>query len=259
MKKTNFTLIELLVVIAIIGILAGMLLPSLNSARESAKSAACMSNCKTIASAEQMYASENDDFFVPYTSKGTLWYSAAGTVWPVFARCLGMPEECADYDAAIIEDFQCPSAKGRARDYYYDINGVRHYNMITSYVMNGLGGWSGVDGGGPRAADGGSGETTYVTGQKMSQIRNPSRLIDWLDGTSPWSGNIFLSDCTLYKTYEETEEETTGERVVAYRHTKSANAAFFDGHAAKMVYRAIEWDGNMSDEIAAHWINRDIE
>ena len=69
-RRKSFSLIELLITIAIIAILAGILLPALNSARKKAISINCISNLKNTGMIMNLYADAFDDWLVPPRGAG---------------------------------------------------------------------------------------------------------------------------------------------------------------------------------------------
>lgn len=95
MNRQAFTLVELLVVISIIGILMGLLLPAVNSARESARRLQCCNNAKQIALAIITYEQQNK-FYPPASNNTNLAQTGFRENWVVL--CFPNMDQQALYD-----------------------------------------------------------------------------------------------------------------------------------------------------------------
>ena len=127
--KRHFTLIELLVVIAIIAILASMLLPALNQARERARGSSCMSNVKQIMHGHSMYLADSNGVFYSKGNSGwTDWMNLGNFFFQKMAPYCGVSGNWKEWDGSTdlirreANVFFCPSAPNRATNYSYAYN-----------------------------------------------------------------------------------------------------------------------------------------
>ena len=219
MRRLEFTLIELLIVIAIIAILAGMLLPALNAAREKARSISCMNNLNSLGKAGMLYRSDNQEIFHPYRSG----FKAGGTFDPsanteiekywfnpqakkgYLAEYLGIDSSNLSKIGQLRNDgvpnnkFNCPSEP------------VPRTGTINTYLL--------VTG----ATD--TFDRWPASVHKMRYYHQPARTINYGDGSS--------SSATL------TEEMAVSEKNAFKRHKGKINAAYADGHCGVEKYSRI--------------------
>ncbi len=127
MRRWNhgFTLIELLVVMAIIAILAGLLLPGLARAKQSAKATQCLNHLKQIGVAAVMYSHDNHDALLRSQHNGASWL---GMLRPLVGtnlyRCPSDPNTKRLFSYAI-NDFLLPPEPGSAMPDYSKMSALR--------------------------------------------------------------------------------------------------------------------------------------
>ncbi|MCG3146808.1 MAG: hypothetical protein PCFJNLEI_00242 [Verrucomicrobiae bacterium] len=100
--RRAFTLIEVLTVVGIIALVAALLLPAINGAREKGRRVACASHLRQIGTAIALYAADNSRL-VPYATTNVL---AAAGVFDRSNRSFGLLSNYLNQSAAI---FRCPS------------------------------------------------------------------------------------------------------------------------------------------------------
>ncbi len=212
-REVKFTLIELLVVIAIIAILASLLLPSLNKARNSAKKIKCASNVKQIVLADIQYAGDFNDWYVP-----VIWGAAPG--WcriQEFRSLIGIPADAGRGFAT--EGLLCPFVPQNRRDpansKYVGISDVYAFNsqdFSGNYGMY----FSGGD--------------EIVMAYRTTQVRRPSAKFKMSD-SSDWWIIWWFSNNGINPAYRHGDGKWGG-----------LNIGFFDGHVASMKRQEVDRD-----------------
>ena len=228
--RANFTLIELLVVIAIIAILASILLPALNKARDRATATQCLNTLKGFGSANIMYADSNSDWSVP-VSYGPSGADRKGYNWNSdFRKNLGVNPDVSS-TTRVPKGFICPKAIyaqnsaspfGYMMDWSYGLN----YTMSTGYI----------------------GFSAEFRGFKTGMVKRPSAKIQFADSTDYWINYGEREGYTQSggESGNGSADRGSGARI-AYRHDLKANVVFWDGHAtpvpsAVLISRGGPWD-----------------
>ena len=223
LRAPGFTLIELLVVIAIIVILAGMLLPALNKAKQKAGAVVCLGNLKQLGIAMHLYADDSDGY-IP-RGNGHPWF----LVYMPY-----LPEGGTERDFRNIRIYQCPR---------YPKNDPRRIQVIT-YVINAwrfrsLNDTFGYEQVGP---------------SKLVEFQMPSEAIHLGDNESgSWRPIVTgyrdavtnLNDVwtPVHLPYNERTSRLNGSRrIAAERHSDGANFVYLDGHAGYLRGRSVVTD-----------------
>ncbi len=133
-RRGGFTLVELLVVITIIGILTSMLLPAINTARESARATQCANNVRNMGIACQMYGNQNKDA-IPAGMAGGAGGTNSGLVelLPYLEAANLYSAMTAGGAAGVpVPIFQCPSGtKGQANESNFAQNFGTNYAYFS--------------------------------------------------------------------------------------------------------------------------------
>ena len=240
-KRNRFTLIELLVVIAIIAILAAMLMPALQQAREAGRSASCLNNMKQFGIFWNIYADSYNDYLL--SSSGLpIRNMRNNAVYTNGQWC----ETAAFGSNALLGSFKTVKKQidGTVKDAYFystlvcpsdTFQGTYHFNadaIVLSYAYNNF----------INAME------KYPWGQKEGvtllakrSVRNsrPSKSIvlgdHWRAGTRNTSDQMEERKAshvfTYFQTYAESQTDFFNIGSMG-AHGRNMNTLYYDGHAA---------------------------
>ena len=225
-KRIKFTLLELLIVVAMIAMLVGLLLPALNSARAAARKITCNSNLKTYGIAHAQYAAAFD-YLLPYMSRKTAsmssWIEQLYTLNDYFVSALGVKSYfyygCNYWDVRLA----CPELPA-AR--IKNLGGHRYSQAGVEYAMTMYAShWDG------------KGDSDIGFYAKASVLKRPSLIACFTENVKDFAQNGTRRSYEEYLNYLSALSSGSPVNLYApmgYRHLRSLNIVFMDGHTQNM-------------------------
>ena len=211
--QAAFTLIELLVVIAIIAVLAAMLMPALQQARESANATACLNNLKQIGFIEAQYEANHNEYLTPFKIPGSLYW------WPQMSQ-IAVPQPGVEpgkwsKTGPFSPLFVCPSRRATCWNFFPLAD--KTVANINNYSYNERVG---------KIYD--SGGTTKNRMNKSTGLKAPSKKIQLGDAVR----NLNTRDACAFSYGDfATPWNSMVASIPVDMHKERANVLFLDGHS----------------------------